>query len=533
MSAFRQQIASLLLLSALLASPALADTVRLTSWNIGSVALSPDSTNNLVGAANLLRALNPDLLLLQGVRDWQMCAQLAQSLRPADYHVAVCSAFPCERRDSRSLNEVAILSKQKAYFSWSESWRSTGAPQVCGGFAFAALQFGKQRIGCFSAAFSDSLPVAFSAEQVLEQVEIVRHWEANRVDSFNFGATFLGKLAESPPAQGRILAPVRQQNFTDVFSLISAQARTTLRTADGRMRLADCLFVDTSVLALSPTVGKAATDAHSPVTCDIELDPARVAAARAALIAKSEAETVNNASPQQPRNSPHHAETPAPSQTFALVQRFWWVTLLVAPIVLWLVFRLRRNQGFRAHIDPRLLPASFDGSTSGPAAFTVIMGSGSGSSAKVPAAPQAVIQLETAGTTHTESAAWQQRALAAEQRAERAHEAIRRGVVPQLRRWLKQTFAQRLLQDRSRLLDAQHTAAHKAVAVDQRLARMEAQIREQNQVYERRIEELTRELSAAKEENRELIRARITQIKLEMEAARAKLLEQAKQEEEQ
>ena len=58
------------------------------------------------------------------------------------------------------------------------------------------------------------------------------------------------------------------------------------------------------------------------------------------------------------------------------------------------------------------------------------------------------------------------------------------------------------------------------------LCRVEQQVQRQNSVYQERIEALTRELILAKEESRELIRARITQVKAEMEAARAKLMAQ-------
>jgi hypothetical protein len=137
-----------------------------------------------------------------------------------------------------------------------------------------------------------------------------------------------------------------------------------------------------------------------------------------------------------------------------------------------------------------------------------------------------VIHIEPPDT-QTQSAAWQQRALAAEERAERAQAAVRRGVLPHLRRWLRQKMVRKLATDRARLLDTQQAATRKALSVDERLSRIELQLQQQNRAYERRIEGLTCELVAAKEENRELIRARIAQVKLEMEAARARLLAQA------
>ena len=75
-------------------------------------------------------------------------------------------------------------------------------------------------------------------------------------------------------------------------------------------------------------------------------------------------------------------------------------------------------------------------------------------------------------------------------------------------------------------MGAQQAATLKAVAVEERLARIEQQIQRQNSAYQERIEALTRELIVAKDESRELIRARITPVKAEMEAARARMVAQ-------
>jgi hypothetical protein len=119
-----------------------------------------------------------------------------------------------------------------------------------------------------------------------------------------------------------------------------------------------------------------------------------------------------------------------------------------------------------------------------------------------------------------------QRALAAEQRAEQATAVIRSGLIPHLRRWLKQKLVRRLISDRAQLLETQQLATLKALGVEERLARIEQQIQRQTSAYQERIEALTRELIVAKEENRELIRARIVQVKAEMAAARARMMAQ-------
>ena len=97
-------------------------------------------------------------------------------------------------------------------------------------------------------------------------------------------------------------------------------------------------------------------------------------------------------------------------------------------------------------------------------------------------------------------------------------------------RWLKEAFVRRLVSDREKLLAAQQVATMKALEVDERLSRLEVNLQEKNSAYEKQIELLNRELLTAHEENRELIRVQIAQVKAEMEAARAKLLAQAEAE---
>jgi hypothetical protein len=97
---------------------------------------------------------------------------------------------------------------------------------------------------------------------------------------------------------------------------------------------------------------------------------------------------------------------------------------------------------------------------------------------------------------------------------------VRAGVIANISRWLKEKAVLRLVSDRARLLAAQQAAELTVLAVDQRLARIERQMQQINQDYERRIDDLLKELIAAKEENRELIHAKIALVKAEMEKAR-------------
>jgi hypothetical protein len=124
---------------------------------------------------------------------------------------------------------------------------------------------------------------------------------------------------------------------------------------------------------------------------------------------------------------------------------------------------------------------------------------------------------------------WRQRALLAEQQAALDRESLRTGLKNQLADWLKQKFVRKIAADRAAMIQAQNAAALQALAVDERLARIEKKIQDQNEVYERRIAELTTELNAARSENREMIRSRISQVKAEMLKARERLMAEARQ----
>lgn len=116
------------------------------------------------------------------------------------------------------------------------------------------------------------------------------------------------------------------------------------------------------------------------------------------------------------------------------------------------------------------------------------------------------------------------------QEAAREQALQRSSFLAHLSQWLKQRLVQRLITDRVQLLQNQEAATLQIQDVDQRLARVERQIKEHTRAYEERIADLSRELLAAREENRELIRARIEQVKAEMHAARARAIAEAERE---
>ncbi len=68
--------------------------IRITTWNLewfprGSANEAPPEQQNqrIKEAADVLRPINSDIILLQEVRDYDACARLGEAIAPGIYHV--------------------------------------------------------------------------------------------------------------------------------------------------------------------------------------------------------------------------------------------------------------------------------------------------------------------------------------------------------------------------------------------------------------------------------------------------------------
>src|SRR5258707_13437507 len=141
-----------------------AQTVRCTTWNLewfpnGSAheASAEQQNQRIKEAADVLRPINPDILLLQEVRDYEVCARLGEAIAPGIYHVAICSAFKEPFQSGLGKQQVAILSKYQAQAAWSEPWKSMNGVDPPRGFAFAWFKIGNEDVGVYSVQFKSNL----------------------------------------------------------------------------------------------------------------------------------------------------------------------------------------------------------------------------------------------------------------------------------------------------------------------------------------------------------------------------------------
>src|SRR4030095_5978886 len=99
--------------------------IRITTWNLewfpnGSPHDAPPEkqAQRIEAAADGLRKLDPDILLLQEMRDYDACARLGEAIHAGAYQVAICSAFKGAKQ------QEAIVAKSPAQAAWSEAWKS-------------------------------------------------------------------------------------------------------------------------------------------------------------------------------------------------------------------------------------------------------------------------------------------------------------------------------------------------------------------------------------------------------------------------
>jgi len=141
--------ASLALLASFVVALALGESpeptkVRITTWNLewfpnGSAhdAAPEIQAQRIKAAADVLRPINADIILLQEVRDYEACVRLGEAIAPGMYHVAICSAFKEPVQSGLGKQQVAIPSKYQAQAAWAEAWKSLNGVDPPRGFAFA------------------------------------------------------------------------------------------------------------------------------------------------------------------------------------------------------------------------------------------------------------------------------------------------------------------------------------------------------------------------------------------------------------
>ena len=129
----------LVLLAFNLSSPALTVVAWNLEWFPGrKPEPKPEAeAQQLAACREALRKLNPDILIVEELRNWQAFEDLVSAV--PGLRVNVVSAFRDTTSGTITRQQVGIASKLKAVAAWSEAWQPAFT-NLSRGFSFAALQ---------------------------------------------------------------------------------------------------------------------------------------------------------------------------------------------------------------------------------------------------------------------------------------------------------------------------------------------------------------------------------------------------------
>lgn len=282
------------LVSALaLAASLLAQPIRVTTWNLewfpnGSAKELPaeKQAKRIADAADVLRPLNSDIILLQEVKDYDACARLAEAIQPRFYQVAICSAFREGNAPGLGKQQVAIIAKEPAQTAWAESWKSMDGIDPPRGFAFAWFKIGGQDVGVYSLHLKSNLIMRgnkaaeaqknirkreVAIEQLLAHVRDVIATAMPMVKGIVVGGDFNTNPDQADFAEEKTLTRLTEAGFRSPMEGLPLVQRIT---HPGKGPYPDATFDYLFASNLSP--GKAqiipspASD-HYPVTCEFSV----------------------------------------------------------------------------------------------------------------------------------------------------------------------------------------------------------------------------------------------------------------------
>ena len=444
----------------------------------------------------MLDSLDADVILLQEIRDRQTCERLALLLKPAQYRVAVCSAFADV--SGRPLPQVAILSRKPITAAWTEPWKADGAVTPPAGFAFALVHHGSGEVGIFSVQFKNNAtsgqPTPMSsrfAPQLVQQAAALGAKLIDQPSAVVVAGSFNTNPDEPQFVSEITLRLLENAGFKNVLHGVPLEDRITQR-GNGRYPDAtfDYVFARNADFLAGPRIVASELSEHFPVACEAIVKPTAPAKDQAALQPVAHLQTIN-------------------LTLFVVLFMFCW----------WLVLGRKRfySPAFSALVE-EAGSANLLSYPAGNGAF--------------PALPETLDEIEADGqwlpvrggpdAARLQIQALEKRAAAAEQRARQATDLVREGLVPHLAHLMKNRLFRGVASQRAHLLLTQQAGASQVAELEQRLAKIQSQMQNRFGAYERRIAELEKEVIAKAQINRELLEAKTQMMKQALAAARTR-----------
>lgn len=270
-----------------------SDSIRVTTWNLqwfpnGSAKPAPagKQVQTIATAARVLAKLDPDVILLQEIRDREACDRLVEALAPVKYEVLVCSDFREGMGNAKGYQQVAILAKEPADGAWAAGWKTKGLVDPPRGYAFAVIPFGKTQVGFYALHLKSNLtrnnPEQENQLNILKREtaveQLIEHARAMGKDYPRMTGVVVGGDFNTNPdqemfAREKTLGLFTKAGFSDPFAQLALDDRVT-HPGKGRYPDAtfDYLFFKGLNAARDVMIEQTKASDHLPVTMDFKLN---------------------------------------------------------------------------------------------------------------------------------------------------------------------------------------------------------------------------------------------------------------------
>ncbi len=320
------------------ASRLFATDVRVTTWNLDWFPNGKPAETSLEHqqqrineAADVLRPLNPDIILLQEMKDYDTCARLGDAIEPHKYQVAICSAF--KEGGGIGKQQVAILAKEPAQAAWAEKWKSMEGVDPPRGFAFAWFKIKGADLGIYSVHLKSNLIMRgdkavergknvrkreIAMKQLLSHVHEVIEEKLPAVKSIVVAGDFNTNGEEF--ADDDSIEQLTKGGFTSCMQDLAPAMRVTHPGGHGYPDTTFDYVLARNANVSAPQIIRTKASDHLPVTCIVTIpEGGGTIAANNNSANRNVAMSVANAEPNKPPPGPS-ASTPAP-QEFVVVTR--------------------------------------------------------------------------------------------------------------------------------------------------------------------------------------------------------------------
>jgi endonuclease/exonuclease/phosphatase family metal-dependent hydrolase len=277
-----------------IAASACGEDLRVATWNLewfpsGSsrgIATPEVEAEKISSVAGAIKDLNPDIIVLEEVRDLKTCEALATALKPSNYSVAVCSQFKEGFGGVVGLQQVAIISKYPAFAAWFENWKRFGVADPPRGFTFAAFHIGTNDVGVYGVHLKSNLTSGdfqsgqqlnilkreLAAEQLVSHISEVSSLVSNELEVVVIAGDFNTTLDQLEFTSEKTLTVLQRNGFNSGYENLPLAQRITI-PSKGQYPDAtfDYVFVKTASAVSPPAITASKLSDHYPVLRIIQL----------------------------------------------------------------------------------------------------------------------------------------------------------------------------------------------------------------------------------------------------------------------